>query len=340
MNKNNNLFTYATSELSQDAFLCWLFSYAMEDADDEPALKECAIDFIKQFIPDLNEEDKIWISEPPRKQYKSIDILLTVNDKYKVIIEDKTYTSEHDDQLKRYLEDVKIDFCDYIPIGVYFKTGFQSDLSNVKENNYLPFGRKQILSTIEKYTSKTNNIIFHSYYETIKSFDDEIKGYKYLPVSDWKWAEINGFYDELKAEIESSKHLDCNYGYVANQSGGFYGMWISNNIIRNYNSKEYELYLQCEFSNGNLCICYKASSKDGEKIYRDVREYFVWREEDKWVNIADRNGFIKPQRYGCGKTVTLGFYKTENKVYNANQLKEAIYNAIDAFENTIKELEV
>ena len=155
MNKNNNLFTYATSELSQDAFLCWLFSYAMEDADNEPTLKECAIDFIRQFIPDLRNGDKIWISEPPRKQYRSIDILLTVNDKYKVIIEDKTYTSEHDNQLKRYMDDVRIDFCNYIPIGVYFKTGFQSDWSNVEKSNYLPFGREQILSTIEKYISKT-----------------------------------------------------------------------------------------------------------------------------------------------------------------------------------------
>ena len=50
----------------------------------------------------LDEQD-IWLSEAPKKQYKSIDVLLTVNDKYKIIIEDKTYTSEHDDQLNRYL---------------------------------------------------------------------------------------------------------------------------------------------------------------------------------------------------------------------------------------------
>ena len=31
MNLKNNLFNYATSELSQDAFLCWLASYALEE---------------------------------------------------------------------------------------------------------------------------------------------------------------------------------------------------------------------------------------------------------------------------------------------------------------------
>ena len=35
----NNLFEYATSELSQDAFICWLASYAHEEAEKDAALK-------------------------------------------------------------------------------------------------------------------------------------------------------------------------------------------------------------------------------------------------------------------------------------------------------------
>ena len=42
MNLKNNLFTYATKELSQDAFLCWLASYALEDAEPDDALRSCA----------------------------------------------------------------------------------------------------------------------------------------------------------------------------------------------------------------------------------------------------------------------------------------------------------
>lgn len=340
MNKNNNLFTYATGELSQDAFLCWLFSYLMKDADEEPTLKTCATDFIKQFIPEILDEQDIWLSEAPKKQYKSIDVLLTVNDKYKIIIEDKTYTSEHDDQLNRYLEIVRKDFKDYIPIGIYFKIGFQSNLNNVIKNGYKPYGREKILETLERYVNKTNNLIFKSYYETIKSFDDEVKKYKFLPVSEWNWAQINGFYNDIKFEIEQEKNMYCNYGYVANQTGGFYGMWISNDTIRMYDGKKYELYLQCEFSNGFLDICYKASSKDGDKIDRSAREYFVWREEGQWVNIAEKNGFIRPTRYGCGKTVTLGFFDSNQSSLNFISLKKIIYKAIDAFENVVRELKV
>ena len=59
-------------------------------------LKACAEDFLKQFVPQLEKENEIWLSNEPERQYKSIDILLTINDKYKIIIEDKTYTKEHD----------------------------------------------------------------------------------------------------------------------------------------------------------------------------------------------------------------------------------------------------
>lgn len=34
----NNLFEYATSELSQDAFICWLASYAHDEAEKDEAL--------------------------------------------------------------------------------------------------------------------------------------------------------------------------------------------------------------------------------------------------------------------------------------------------------------
>ena len=84
MNLNNNIFHFATGELSQDAFLCWLFSFALKDADDEPVLKSCAVDFYQAVCSGIENESEVWLSEEPTRQYnKSVDILLTVNDKYK-----------------------------------------------------------------------------------------------------------------------------------------------------------------------------------------------------------------------------------------------------------------
>ena len=41
-----NIFTYATSELSQDAFICWLVACAQ---DDEDSLRECGTEFIRRL---------------------------------------------------------------------------------------------------------------------------------------------------------------------------------------------------------------------------------------------------------------------------------------------------
>lgn len=55
----NNLFNYATSELSQDAFICWLLSFAHEDAVcDDPALRNCAVELIQEFVPVLKDTDE------------------------------------------------------------------------------------------------------------------------------------------------------------------------------------------------------------------------------------------------------------------------------------------
>ena len=104
-----NLFSYATSELSQDAFICWLLSWASpEYKDSDVDLYECATGLIKVFF------EKHKLNAPPtieqvevRKQDNNIDVLCIINLKYPIIIEDKTGTKYHSNQLSRYLEDIK-----------------------------------------------------------------------------------------------------------------------------------------------------------------------------------------------------------------------------------------
>ena len=67
----NNIFSYATGELSQDAFICWLMSYAMKDAENDTALRMCAHDFLGQFIPELSCE-KIYTFQKHRKNNTSL----------------------------------------------------------------------------------------------------------------------------------------------------------------------------------------------------------------------------------------------------------------------------
>lgn len=92
-----NLFSYATSELSQDALICWLLSWASpEHKESDLDLYECAIGLIRAFFEKhkLSAPQKIEQVEV-RKQDNNIDVLCIINSKYPIIIEDKIGAKHH-----------------------------------------------------------------------------------------------------------------------------------------------------------------------------------------------------------------------------------------------------
>ncbi len=107
MKFKNNLFNYATSELSQDAILCYIFKNFYNENKEE---KECSINFIKKFI---FKDDNIQIKEinnlknnndniKQYSKYGNIDIYLDIEiekenkkEDWLILIEDKTETFLH-----------------------------------------------------------------------------------------------------------------------------------------------------------------------------------------------------------------------------------------------------
>ena len=107
MKFKNNLFNYATSELSQDAILCYIFKNFYNENEEE---KECSINFIKKFI---FKDDNIQIKEinnlknnndniKQYSKYGNIDIYLDIEiekenkkEDWLILIEDKTETFLH-----------------------------------------------------------------------------------------------------------------------------------------------------------------------------------------------------------------------------------------------------
>src|SRR5688572_27750754 len=103
-----NLFTFAKSELSQDAFICWLASWANPELRSlDPPLHATATTFLDRLI-DVGGATKPqeYRSVSVGQQRKGIDILIVVNDDTAIIIEDKTNTRDHSGQLQRYKKTV------------------------------------------------------------------------------------------------------------------------------------------------------------------------------------------------------------------------------------------
>ena len=115
--ERNNIFNFATSELSQDAFICWLCNWVNFDdndlSEDEKKLKALATDFIEKMSGEKLGDRKVNI----KRQYQKIDVLLEIQNKTEfitkeneknpvvdiyVIIEDKVGTGLHSNQQKTY----------------------------------------------------------------------------------------------------------------------------------------------------------------------------------------------------------------------------------------------
>lgn len=355
----NNLFNYATSELSQDAFLCWLLSYAQNKDynGDDAKLKKCAQSLIKVFLlgqksifeKDLIEED--LIVKKIEKQWKYIDVLVTLESDKKIIIEDKTYTTDHDNQLERYKDEFTNE-ADNV-YGVYYKTGFCCEtIINDMYKGYYFFGLNKIKEFFEKYDD-IDNAIFNNYRDFIIEYYEEKNKYKSTAISEWTSTMIQGFYDDLVKKINIKGKLTdghCGYGYVPNKSGGFYGLWLipEEKIECKMNEEQtmkYIPYIQMQFEakkdlNGQqqstMKICLKIEVKKRDDYKRDdyinLRNEITKGERIFEVNLDNETiKFEKPQRWGYGRTMTL--YEldlnNEGEYTEVKQVFEKVFKSFD-----------
>lgn len=350
----NNLFNYATSELSQDAFLCWLLSYAQNKDynGDDAKLKKCAQSLIKVFLlgqkgifeKDLIEKD--LIVKKIEKQWKYIDVLVTLESDKKIIIEDKTYTTDHDNQLERYKGKFKNEANNIF--GVYYKTGFCCEtIINDMYKGYYFFDLNKIKEFFEKYDD-IDNAVFNNYRDFIMEYHKERNNFIGLPVSKWTPTMIQGFYDNLVKKIKLKGELTdghCGYGYVPNKSGGFYGLWLipkgeSNFKTNKEQTMKYIPYIQMQFEakkdlNGKqqstMKICLKIEVKEGDD-YINLRNEITKGERIFEVNLDNETiKFEKPQRWGSGRTMTL--YEldlnNEGEYTEVKQVFEKVFKSFD-----------
>lgn len=163
-----NIFKYATKELSQDALICWLVACAKES---EGELRKCGLAFVKALF-ELRDRSIITkegtlkcypgtggISEVtfgPKTQYRKIDVYFQARIDEKTVsfvVEDKTHTQMHGDQLERYLGTAKRDRIeeDFIK-PVYFKTGhiYDNEREQAETAGFSVFGIADMIDFLNK----------------------------------------------------------------------------------------------------------------------------------------------------------------------------------------------
>lgn len=156
----NNIFDFATRELSQDAFICWCLNW--HNCGETASLYPLAQELLALMgEPNFPAAQELVI----KQQFKKIDVLISFQGANKIlIIEDKTCTSEHNEQISRYkniIQALSSDEKDKLGIDsavkietVYFKTGYMYDYDCETVSDYKISG-EVFFDVLKKYEGKS-----------------------------------------------------------------------------------------------------------------------------------------------------------------------------------------
>jgi hypothetical protein len=293
MSDSVNLFRWATSELSQDAFICWMLSWAdMETVNQDAAMHHAGVAFLNAILVMHGETPVQNTRVYVRKQLKAADIVAEVGDDRVVLIEDKTETSDHGDQLERYVAAISAEYPGRRVLPIYCKTGDQANYKSALGAGYKLFLRRDVLRTLRTIKSGgLENAIFIDFLLYMEIRERATQRYKNLNVESWDGYAWQGFFMALQDELH-----ELDWGYVPNPSGGFMGAWWHFDQWSNCDT-----YLQIE----EQALCMKMALAD-EELDSSARA----RMRDRWFDTlkqASEGSSVtieRPARRGNGSTMT------------------------------------
>lgn len=252
-----NLFKFATKELSQDAFFCWLLAWA-DDAcrAADISLHEIGCEFINLLLAEhdlaMGDQGRVVV----HRQYNYVDILVEVGDDLIVLIEDKVHAGIHGDQLTRYRDRIAEAFPGRRVAPVFLKTGDQARYDKVVEAGFKRVGRDKLLGFLRSACAVSKHPILHDFVAVLEEMEAAVQSFRSAPPASWEgsWPWI-GLYTRLQAEFD-----DLNWQYTPNPSGGFLAAWWHGRSWTNpATGRTYDVYLQIE--QGPLC--FKIAVEDG-----------------------------------------------------------------------------
>jgi hypothetical protein len=290
--KKPNLFQYATKELSQDAFLCWLLAWS----DERNCAVDCALHSAGLNL--LNSMLKLHGATPLEKpsitihkQLCHVDIVVEVNQDLVLMIEDKVDSAEHNAQLT-YLGNIIREYPNRKVLPIFFKTGDQCDYGDVENAGYLCFLRPQLLSVLDEGQQLgVTHPIYTDFRDYLWEREASVEAFRQMRIVDWPKGSASwiGFFKVLKKAKPA-----LEWGYVHNQSGGFWAAWWHGMEWNGQN-----VYLQIEEKQ----LCFKIETEVGanRSQMRDIWKEVLLEE----VEASKTLRVLRPNRLGHGRWMTV-----------------------------------
>lgn len=351
-----NLFKYATKELSQDAFLRWfLESYS----DDN--FKYIVLDFIRTFtinqkderpVLELKKEDVIRIETIAQKN--NIDIAIYIHIKGDnmpkvIVIEDKTTSNEHD-QLDNYNTVMKNWSYGNKLIGesniykIFYKTakldGKEKD--KVIGLGWTPFYINDIKFFFEKYSGKVKSEVLNDYINHVIGIYNDTESVSEKRPCEWNFYNFESFMHNL---------IDNEYKDIFKTI-----CWTFRNIYKIL----CVYYYFKDIKNSTLTYTALEIQVRGNSLISYLHPGFTSEEQEEW-NLAKiknaearKNGDMECQefrnyidKYGSNilkrkntkRTCAKYNYSIDFEDYDVNKLKDALCVWLTEYKGLVKSYE-
>lgn len=366
-----NIFDYATKELSQDAFFCYLSSFALpENRTKFPVQANVADKFLQLCGLPANERP-----ETVQQQYHKIDIMITTA-RYILIIEDKTASDEHSNQIARYIDlirdipdndDNSFLFCNHSLKNIcvcFLKTAdYVRDYELPEEDKYSDIAvcslrRKDIYDLLQNDLG--NDYILQSFFAYLHK-KEERANILTDNVIDWSHYKWFAYLEKILLKHCHGNRKAFNMGWVPTPDGSFYGCWFDYNPIYTADKKTELLcaYKQMAIrfdKHGKTCqvdLCYKFYTADKLKKDTNISDKIISEHKNTATKLIDglktvvnydkKKGWFNNNR--CGKWRTYAYLRfsdidKKHRTGTLDELLPALHNFIKDTSQTDKFIEL
>ena len=328
-----NLFKFATSELSQDAFLCWLISWAdpKYKATDE-ALHGLGQEFLKRLFQKVEKQLPIINKLEILQQNHNMDVAAKINEDYFLLIEDKVHTGKHSEQLGRYYNKAKEDFPEDRIIPIFLKTMYQS---HYETENYALFDLDDMINVLA-IRKDIENPILQDFLGLLTERKNKTEEYNKLEVEHWNLGWV-GIFRKIQQYFEQ-KDYTVKWKKIAAKDGSFWGLWMHRITPEIHADKIDNLHLLLRQKKGEVALEFKIKVKNKED--RKAMKRF-WR--DEFIRLGQSNDIPigKVDRMGDGDNMSVACYKETIIRKNENGVVdfEHLFNAIATCTTVLNQLQ-
>ncbi len=223
--KSPNIFSYGTTELTQDAVLAYIASWADIRYVKYPEYK-VAQSFISSLIKATHSTYSREIQDVKvETQWNNIDVVIRINnDDLIMVIENKKGSHQHSNQLQRYKEIIKKEYPSKTHVLLYIQSVLEGshNVDDVEKQGFKYISFIELLNIIEACQCK--NQIIQEYEDFLIHHKELHEKWQNKKVEDYGWHDVYGLYSCLEQE-EALR--GSSWGYAANFSGGSQWFFIN-----------------------------------------------------------------------------------------------------------------